>query len=168
MKILLSIGIASSLALVTLSPLWAQTTIAAPSVLMAKQPPSSSKEQGLAETENMTEKNAGYYQLISNGIRALSRKEAVRSFTLAKSRVQKMGTSIPQSKKQELIQAAEDGLKDVDKINFAANREKYARYLEEGAYGFKRQGREDVARKFQRHADRVRSGEVTSLYDALR
>lgn len=87
MKIFLSIGIASFLALIALLPVWAQIRIVAPDVPIAQQSPSSSEEEGVVETDKMTEENAGYYQLITNGKQALNREEAVRSFTLAKSRV---------------------------------------------------------------------------------
>ena len=166
MKIFLSIGIASSLGLITFLPLQAQITIGAPNVFIAQQSSSIFEEEGLAETEKMTEENACYYQLIMNGKRALNREEAVRSFTLAKSRVFRM-EDVSESKKQELIQIAENGLKNVDKINFVQNREKYSRDLERGAESFRRKGEEDVARKFERHANRICRGEVKSIYDPM-
>ncbi|NJO65447.1 MAG: hypothetical protein HC836_47360 [Richelia sp. RM2_1_2] len=170
MKNLLSIGIVSFSALVTFLPLWAQTTSSASNVVIAQQPPLSSEEEGLIETEKMpemNEKNATYYQLIANGYRALKREEAVRAFTLAKSRVAKM-EDIPESKKQELIQAAENGLQNVDKINFAENRGKLASYLEDNVIFFRSRGNEDEAKKLQERAKRVRSGELTNIYDAMR
>lgn len=166
MKFFLSIGIASSLVFATFLPLQAQTKMAASNFPIAQQSPSISEEEGLVETEKMTEENAGYHQLITNGKRALNREEAVRSFTLAKSRVAKM-EDISENKKQELIQAAEESLKNVDKINFAQNREKLASHLENTAIHFRRKGREDDAKKLQKGADRVRSGEARNVYDAM-
>ncbi|MEM7556078.1 MAG: hypothetical protein AAF378_18655 [Cyanobacteria bacterium P01_A01_bin.84] len=167
MRFFLSIGIASFSALLTFLPLWVQTKFSGSNVVIAQQSPLRSEEEGLVETEKMTEENAGYYQLMTNGRRALNKKEAVRSYRLAKFRVAKM-QDISESKKQELIQAAEDALKNVDNINFAENRKKLANHLEDTAIYFRRKGREDDAKKLQRHADRVRSGEVTSIYDPMR
>lgn len=159
MKIFLSMGIASSLLLATLSPLWARTVIPTPNITLAKQ------VQPNREIP-MTEERAGYYLLMTNARRALSKEEAVRLYNLAKSKAPNL-EGISENQKLKLIKAAEDGLKNVDKINFKKNRVNLAKYLEDLSIYSRSQAREKYAQEFQRRAAMVRSGQVKSIFDVL-
>jgi hypothetical protein len=159
MKIFLSMGIAIPLLLTTLSPLWAQTLLPTPNITLAKQVQPNRKVP-------IAEKSAGYYQLMSNAMRTLSKEEAVRLYKLAKSKVPNL-EGISENQKLKLIKAAEDGLKNVDKINFQKNREVLAKDLEDLSNISRSRGREKDAQAFQRRAAMVRSGKVKNIFEVL-
>lgn len=114
----------------------------------------------------MTEDNAPFYDLMKNGRRALNKEEAFRLFYKARLKVNTM-VVVPASKRHKFIQEIEDALKNIDKINFAENREKLASDFEQSAANFRNNGRKEEAKDFQKRSDKIRSGEITSIYDAL-
>lgn len=114
----------------------------------------------------MTEDNAPFDELMKNGRRALNKEEALRLFSKARSRINTM-VVVPTSKRQEFIQEVENALINIDKISFAENREKLARDFERSAVNFRNNGRKKEADNFQKWANKIRSGKITSIYDAL-
>ncbi|KAB8335605.1 hypothetical protein SD80_004715 [Scytonema tolypothrichoides VB-61278] len=155
----LLIGFASSLgisALLALSSFAAQAIPTTSNAQIASQPPHRSEKQLV-----MTEDNAPYSELMMNGWRGFSKEEALRLFGKAKSRAQGF-------KDPKRVQEAEDAIKNVDQIDFAANRRKAADNLERGVSGMREEGRIDDANALQFLANRVRSGEVKGIYDMMR
>jgi hypothetical protein len=159
MKIFLSMGIAIPLLLATLPPLWAQTLLPTPNITLAKQVQSNRKVP-------IAEKNAGYFSLMTNARRTLSKEEAVRLYKLAKSKVPNL-EGISENQKLKLIKAAEDGIENVDKINFKKNRVDLVKDLEDLSNLSRNRGREKDAQAFQRRAAMVRSGQVKNIFEVL-